>query len=134
MTDRLEKLTNLINGEKTYKIFPKISVRHWQGHSSNRIWHKHYLQAQNIASIGDKIILQDTLVIQYKQFRLNNNFKQYREVSWLKKCFEMGIQKTPLQKFYKLSVCTQTYTIKFTAVILQLNWIEISLVYDKSHK
>ena len=46
----------------------------------------------------------------------------------------MSIQKTSLQKLYELAVGTQSYTIEFTARNRQLDWLEISLVYDKSNQ
>ena len=72
---------------------------------------------------------------QYEQFTLNENIKQYLKTSLMvKKVFRMGIQKTPLRKFYELFVSKQNYKVNFTAVNWHFDWFKISLIYDKSHK
>ena len=73
--------------------------------------------------------------IQYEQVRLNGNFRQYLETGTIvKNVLRMGIQKTPYQKSYELAVLTQSYTVEFIAAIRQLDWLQISLVHDKSDK
>ena len=39
-----------------------------------------------------------------------------------------------MQKSYKLGVGVQSYTVEFTAVNRQSDWLKISLVYEKSDK
>lgn len=51
-----------------------------------------------------------------------------------KNFFLMGLQKTPLQKSYKLPTGAQSYIAKLTSANRQFNWLEISLVIDKSEK
>ena len=46
----------------------------------------------------------------------------------------MGIQETPLQKPYELSVGTKSHTVDLTAANRELDWLGISLVYSKSNK
>ena len=46
----------------------------------------------------------------------------------------MGIQKTPYQKTYELQTGSQEFTVDFKGCERQLDWLEISLVYDKSDK
>ena len=46
----------------------------------------------------------------------------------------MGTQKTPLQKIYKIKVGQDSLDIDFLRANRLFNWIEISLVYDKSDK
>ena len=46
----------------------------------------------------------------------------------------MGIQKTPYQRTYKMQIGSQEFTIDFLGPNGQFDWIEISLVYNKSDK
>ena len=46
----------------------------------------------------------------------------------------MGVQKTPYQKTYELQTGIQDFTVDFIGANRQFDWIEISLVYDKSDK
>ena len=46
----------------------------------------------------------------------------------------MGTQKTPLQKIYKINVEQDSLDIDFLGANRLFDWIEISLVYDKSDK
>ena len=51
-----------------------------------------------------------------------------------KKKLRMGVQKTPIQKIYEISVGSDSLSIDFLGVNRQINWEEISLVSDKSNK
>ena len=46
----------------------------------------------------------------------------------------MGIQKTPYLKTYEMQLGCQDFTVDFMGANRQFDWIEISLVYDKSDK
>ena len=46
----------------------------------------------------------------------------------------MGIQKTPYQKTYKLQEGSQEFTVDSKGCDRQFDWLEISLLYDKSDK
>ena len=46
----------------------------------------------------------------------------------------MGVQKTPYQKTYELQAGSQDFSVDFQGANRQFDWIEISLVYDKSNK
>ena len=46
----------------------------------------------------------------------------------------MGIQKNPLQKWYKLAIGAQSYTVEFTAANRQVDWLKIYLGYDKNNQ
>ena len=46
----------------------------------------------------------------------------------------MGLQKTPYQKTYELQTGSQDFIVDFKGANRQFDWIEISLVYDKSDK
>ena len=51
-----------------------------------------------------------------------------------KKILHMGVQKTPIQKTYEIGVGSDTIIINFLGSIIQFDWLEISLVFDKSDK
>ena len=65
---------------------------------------------------------------------MNDNFREYLETSLLAKKVKMAISKILLQKSYELGVGIQNYTLEFTTVNRLIDWLEISLVYDKSDK
>ena len=46
----------------------------------------------------------------------------------------MGVQKTPLQKAHEISVGSDSINVEFFGANRQFDWIEISLLYDKSNK
>ena len=46
----------------------------------------------------------------------------------------MGVQKTPIQKTYKMSVGSDTINVDFLGSNRQFDLLEISLVSDKSNK
>ena len=51
-----------------------------------------------------------------------------------KKIIRMGTQKTPFQKPYEISTGQDSIDIEFLGASKQFDWIELSLVYDKSGK
>ena len=46
----------------------------------------------------------------------------------------MGIIKTPYQKTYEKQIGSQEFTVDFKESDRQFDWLEVSLVYDKSDK
>lgn len=46
----------------------------------------------------------------------------------------MGVQKTPLQKTCEMSVGSDNKNVAFLGSNTQFDWLEISLIYDKSYK
>ena len=44
----------------------------------------------------------------------------------------MGVQKAPIQKTYEISVGSDSRNIDFLGANRQFDWLEISLVFDKS--
>ena len=73
--------------------------------------------------------------VQYGQILLTKNFRQYLETIMLSsKVLRMGIQKTPYQKTYELQAGSQEFTVDFKGCDRQFDWLEISLLYNKSDK
>ena len=82
-----------------------------------------------------QIILLKAPNIKYKQLTLDTNFRQYLEtILFAAKVLRMGVQNTPYQKTYKLQAGSQDFTVDFKGANRQFDWIEISLVNDKSDK
>ena len=74
-------------------------------------------------------------MIKYEQLTLDTNFRQYLEtILFSAKILLMGVQKTLYQKTYKLQAGSHDFTVDFQEANRQSDWIEISLVYDKSDK
>ena len=51
-----------------------------------------------------------------------------------KKKLKMGVQKSPIQKTYKINVGQDLLNIDFLGSNRQLDWLELPLVYDRSGK
>ena len=51
-----------------------------------------------------------------------------------KKNLRMGVQKTLIQKTYEISIGSDSINIDFLGSNRQFDWLEISIVYDKSDK
>ena len=82
-----------------------------------------------------QIILLKAPMIQYENLALDTNFRQYLETILVSaKVLRMGVQKTPYQKTYELQAGSQDFTVDFQGANRQFDWIEISLIYDKSGK
>ena len=82
-----------------------------------------------------EIILLKAPYIQYEQLTQATNFRQYLvTILFSSNVLRMGIQKNPYQKTYQLQTDIQDFTVDFQGANRQFDWIEISLVYDKSDK
>ena len=73
--------------------------------------------------------------VQYEQILLDKNFRQHLETIMVsKKIIRMGVQKTPIQKTYEIKQSSDLLNIEFLGANRQFDWIEISVVNDKSDK
>ena len=82
-----------------------------------------------------EIIFTRAPFIQYQQILLDKNFRQHLETIMVsKKILKMGAQKTPLQKTYKISTGSNSLNVEFLGSNRQFEWVEISIVLDKSEK
>ena len=93
---------------------------------------------KNVNAIGApdaQIVFVRVPYLQYEQILLTKNFRQYLETIMLSsKVLRIGIQKTPYQKTYELKAGSQEITVDFKGGNRQFDWLEISLLYDKSDK
>ena len=69
-------------------------------------------KVNEIGAPDAKIIFTKPPFIQYKQFLLDINFRQYIETTMIsKKMLHMGIQKTPIQEKYEIAVGSDSLTV-----------------------
>ena len=150
--DSLAKFKNIIKNEHVYRIplcyftdfgkinFPtKIDYR-LKLHLKKDM--KRLFESWKVLALGSalptpdvKIIFTMAPYIQYKQILLDKNFRQYLETIMVsKKIIRMGTQKTPLQKTYEINIGQDSIDIDFLGANRRFDWIEISLVYNKSNK
>ena len=150
--DRIAKFKNIIKNEHIYRIslryftdlgkinFPtKIDYKvklHLEKDMKRLSESRKVLASGSALPMPDvKIIFTKAPYIQYEQILLDKNFRQYLETIMIsKKIIRMGTQKTPLQKTYEINIGQDSIDIDFLGANRQFDWIEISLVYDKSDK
>ena len=88
-----------------------------------------------IPSAETEIIFTKAPFIQYEQILLDKNFRQHLETILVpKKIIRIGAQKTPIQKTYEIKQGSDLLNVKFLGANRQFDWIEISIVPDKSDK
>lgn len=88
-----------------------------------------------IGGLDAKINFNKAPFIQYNQFLLDKNFRHYIETIMIsKKILRTVVQKTPLQKTYEMSICSDSINVEFFGSNRQFDWLDISLTYDKSDK
>ena len=82
-----------------------------------------------------KIILDSTPYLLYHQFELEDTYRAYFEGAMISnQVLRTGLKLSPYQKSYELVTGAQSKTITFTNAFKQFEFLEFSLVYDKSDK
>ena len=90
---------------------------------------------ESIPKADAEIIFTTAPFIQYEQILLDKNFRQHLETIMVsKKILRMGVQKAPIQKLYKIQKGSDSLNVEFLGSNRQFDWIEISIVPDKSEK
>ena len=80
-----------------------------------------------------KIILDSTPYLLYQQFELEDTYRAYFEGAMISnQVLRTGLKLSPYQKSYELVSGSQSKTITFTNAFKQFEFLEFSLVYDKS--
>ena len=80
-----------------------------------------------------KIILDSTPYLLYRQFELEDTYRAYFEGAMISnQVLRTGVKLSPYQKSYELVAGAQSKTIIFTNAFKQFEFLEFSLVYDKS--
>ena len=103
----------------------------------NKLFKSKKLLAPTVAipTADVQIIFTKAPFIQYEQILLDKNFRQHIETIVLsKKNLRMGAQKTPIQRTYKISKGQDSLNVEFLGSYRQFDWIEMSIVHDKSDK
>ena len=89
----------------------------------------------SVPDVDAQIIFTRASFVQYEQILLDKNFRQHLETIMVsKKILRMGAQKTPIQKSYKIQKGSDSLNVGFLGANRQFDWIEISIVPDKSDK
>ena len=90
---------------------------------------------ESIPEVDAEIIFTRAPFIQYEQILLDKNFRQHLETIMVsKKILRMGAQKAPIQKTYEIQKDSDSLNVEFLGSNRQFDWIEISIVPDKSDK
>ena len=91
------------------------------------------IQAAVITAPDAVSLWHDIPYIQYEQIKLDENFCQYFEgIIMSSKTLRTGIQKTPYQKIYDINSGALSHKVEFTGANWQCDYLEVSLVCDKS--
>ena len=92
-------------------------------------------EVANISTLDAQIVLMKAPYLQYELIILAQNFRQHLEsILFSAKVLRMAEQKTPYLKTYELQTGRQDFSVDLIGANRQFDWIEISLVYDKSDK
>ena len=89
---------------------------------------------ENIPNETDtQIIFHDMLYISYPQITLDDNFLAYlNSILRSRSALRTVIILSPYQQSFEINVGTQSLNINFRGLNKQTEWLEISLVFDKS--
>ena len=80
-----------------------------------------------------KIILDSALYLLYHQFSLEDTYRSYLEGAMVSnQVLRTGLKLFPYQKSYEIVAGGQSKTFTFTNAFKQFEFLEISLVFDKS--
>lgn len=81
-----------------------------------------------IGASDAKIIFTEVPYIQYEQFKLKNNFRQYvKTILSFSKILKMEIQETLLPKTYEINIGSHSFDVDVLGANRQIDWLEISL-------
>ena len=73
--------------------------------------------------------------VSYQQITMDENFQVYfNAILRSKKELRTGVQFSPYQQSFEVNIGTQTINVNFQGTNKQFAWLEISLIYDKSHQ
>ena len=85
-------------------------------------------------TVDAEIIFSRAPFVQYEQILIDKNFRQHLETIMVSKTIlRMDAQKTPIQKTYEIQG-SESLNVEFLGANRQFDWIEISIVPEKSDK
>ena len=80
-----------------------------------------------------QIIFHDTPYISYPQITLDDNFLAYfNGIFRFRDASRTGVISSPYQQSFETNTRTQSLKVNFLGLNKQIEWLEISLVFDKS--
>ena len=86
-------------------------------------------------TVDAEIIFTRAPFVQYEQILLDKKFRQHLETIIVSKTIlRMGAQKTPILKTYEIQKGSHSLNAEFLDANRQFDWIEISIVPEKSDK
>ena len=88
-----------------------------------------------LPSADAEIISTRAPFVQYEHILLDKNFRQHLETIMVsKKIIRMGAQETLIQRTYEIKQGSDSLNVEFLGANRQFDWIEISIVPDKSNE
>ena len=82
-----------------------------------------------------KIIFHDHPYILYQQITLDDNYLAYQNaILQARTALRRGVLSSPYQQSFELNTGAQSLKINFQGTYRQSDWLEVSLVYDKSNQ
>ena len=101
--------------------------------SQNRLFETN-AKLDNIPNEPDaQIIFHDKPYISYPQITLDDNFLAYlNAILRSRSALRTGVILSPYQQGFEINVGTQSLKVNFRELNKQIEWLEISLVFDKS--
>ena len=85
-------------------------------------------------TVDAEIIFARAPFVQYEQILLDKKFRHLKTIIVSKTILRMGAQKTPIQKTYEIQKGSDSLNVEFLGANRQFDWIEISIVPEKSDK
>ena len=80
-----------------------------------------------------QIIFHDTPYISYPQITLDDNFLAFSNgILRSRGALRTGVISSPYQQSFEINTGTQSLNVNFHGLNKQIEWLEISLVFDKS--
>ena len=106
--------------------------------NTNKLFESRKALASTVKTPPDpdvEILFTRAPFVQYKQILLNKNLRQHLETIMVSKIIiRMGAQKAPIQKTYEIKQGSDSLNVELLGANRQFDWIEISIVNDKSDK
>ena len=92
-----------------------------------------------VANIPDdpdaSIEFHDQQYIEYPEFILTSVWETYlKTIQRSEAAIHMGVLPNPFQQTYEINTGSRTQAVNFKGANRQIDWLEISLVYDKSYQ
>ena len=104
----------------------------------NKLFESRKVHATTVKIIPDadvEILFTRAPFVQYEQILVGKNFRQHLETIMVsKRIIRMGAQKTLIQQKYEIKQGSDSLNIEFLEANRQFDWIESSVVNDKSDK